>query len=61
MRMKKSVKAKFQLAIALGAELAGSPAAYDAWAQQEQARVLIEYAQKQQHARPEMFASAQSA
>jgi hypothetical protein len=41
------MKAKFQQVVALGGALVGSADAYDRWAQQEQARVLIEYAQQQ--------------
>jgi hypothetical protein len=39
--------ARFQQLIAVGAARVGSADAYDSWAQQEQARVLIEYAQRQ--------------
>lgn len=39
--------ARFQQLIAVGAASAGSADAYDSWAQREQARVLIEYAQQQ--------------
>jgi len=42
------MKVKFQQVVALGGALVGSADAYDSWAQQEQARVLIEYAQQQQ-------------
>jgi hypothetical protein len=47
MRMMKSVTAAFQQMIAKGTARTGSPEAYDRWAQREQARVLIEYAQRQ--------------
>ena len=42
------MKAKFQQVVALGGALVGSADAYDSWAQQEQARMLIEYARQQQ-------------
>ena len=38
------MEATFQEVIASGAAQAGCADAYDAWAQREQARVLIEYA-----------------
>jgi len=37
----------FQQMIAKGTARAGSADAYDRWAQQEQARVLLDYAQQQ--------------
>ena len=43
----RGMRAKFQQVVALGAAFVGSADAYDMWAQQEQARVLIEYAQQQ--------------
>lgn len=56
------MEATFQEVIAIGAAEAGCADAYDAWAQREQARVLIEYAHWQQQnaaTRPAVVGSLQ--